>query len=114
VKAEITPLAGRSALISARVQGTSRFYAAGFEGDEMVIVRENHGTTVLARAPFKVVHGQRYALELSVIGDEIALKVDGREVLTASDAMFRYGMAGPRMASGGRMQVHRLEVEDFA
>ena len=114
VKAEITPLAGRSALISARVQGTSRFYAAGFEGDELVIVRENHGCTVLARAPFKVTHGQRYALELSVVGDEIALKVDGREVLTASDAMFRYGMAGVRMASGGRLQVHRFEVEDFA
>jgi hypothetical protein len=113
VKAEITPLAGRSALASARVQGTSRFYAAGFEGDELVIVRENHGTTVLARAPFAVAHGQRYALELSVIGDQITLKIDGREVLTASDAMFRYGMAGVRMASGGRMQVHRLEVEDF-
>jgi len=23
------------------------------------------------------------------------------------------GMAGVRMASGGRMQVHRFEVEDF-
>ena len=59
-------------------------------------------------------HDQRYQVVAHVVSDEIALKVDGREVLTASDAMFRYGMAGVRMASGGRLQVHRLEVEDFA
>jgi len=113
VRAEITPLAGRSQLISARVQGTSRFYAAGFEGGDIVIVRENHGTTVLARAPFAAEAGRRYGLELTARGDELVLSVDGREVLTASDAMFRYGMAGVRMASDGRMQVHRFEVEDF-
>jgi len=95
------------------VQGTSRFYAAGFEGDDIVIVRENHGTTVLARASFAAEAGRRYGLELTARGDELVLRVDGREVLTASDAMFRYGMAGVRMASGGRMQLHRFEVEDF-
>lgn len=112
VMAEITPLAGRSHLVSARVQGTSRFYAAGFEGDEAVILREDHGTSVLARAPFAPEPGRRYRLELEVTGEQIVLSIDGKEVLRASDGAFRYGMAGVRMASGGRMQVHRLEIED--
>jgi hypothetical protein len=114
VKAVLTPLAGRSHLISARVQGTSRFYAAGFDGDEVVIVREDHGTTTLARASFRPVAGQAYALELRVIGDRLELWVDGKPLLTATDGTFRYGMAGLRMASGGRMSVARLEIEDFA
>jgi hypothetical protein len=112
VRAEITPLSGRSHLISARVQGTSRFYAAGFEGDEAVIVREDHGTSVLARAPFTAEAGRRYRLELEVNGEQIVLRVDGEELLHASDGAFRYGMAGVRMASAGRLQVHRLEIED--
>ena len=114
VKAELTPLAGRSHLISARVQGTSRFYAGGFEGDEVVLLREDHGTTVLARAPFAAETGRRYALEIEVRGELLVLRVDGQQVLTATDGTFGYGMAGLRMASGGRMQVHRLEIEDFA
>ena len=53
VTADLTPLAGSSHLVAARVQGTSRFYAAGFDGDDVVIVKEDHGTTVLARAPVR-------------------------------------------------------------
>ncbi len=112
VRAEITPLSGRSHLISARVQGTGRFYAAGFEGDEAVIVREDHGTSVLARAPFTAEAGRRYRLQLEVSGEDLTLTIDGRQVLAARDGAFRYGMAGVRMASAGRLQVHRLEIED--
>jgi hypothetical protein len=101
-------------LISARVQGTSRFYATGFEGGEAVILREDHGTTVLARTPFAAERGRRYAIELEVRGAALTLRVDGEELLTATDSTYRYGMAGLRMASGGRMLVHRLEIEDFA
>ena len=114
VRATLTPLAGRSHLITARVQGTSRFYAAGFEGDEAVIAREDHGTTVLARAPFRAVAGRAYQLELEATGGRLELWADGTRLLTATDTTFRYGMAGLRMASGGRMSVARLEIEDFA
>ena len=90
------------------LQGTSRFYAAGFAGDEAVIVREDHGTTVLARAPFAAEAGRRYRLELEVEGEDLTLRIDGQQVLRAGDGTFRYGMAGVRMASAGGMQVHRL------
>jgi len=112
VTADLTPLAGRSHLVSARVQGTSRFYAAGFDGDDVVIVRENHGTTELARAPFARMLNRAYRIELSAVGEALTLSVDGVKLLSASDGAFAYGMAGLRMASAGRMAVARLEVED--
>ena len=110
VTADITPLAGRSHLVSARVQGTSRFYAAGFENGEAVIVRQDHGATVLAGVPFVAEAGRAYQLALTVVGDRLTLSIDGREVVTATDGTFRYGQAGLRMASVGRMTVSRLEV----
>jgi hypothetical protein len=113
VTAELTPLFGNSHLVSARVQGTARFYAAGFEGDEIVIVKQDHGTTVLARAPFTRELGQSYRLSLSATGNRLALSLDDKELLTAADDAFRYGMVGLRMASAGRMTVSRLVVEDF-
>ena len=113
VTAELAPLAGRSHLVAARVQGTARFYAAGFEGDEAVILCEDHGTTMLARVPFVREAGRDYRLTLTAKGENLTLAVDGRELLTATDASFRYGMAGLRMGSVGRMTIARLEVEEL-
>jgi hypothetical protein len=113
VMAEVTPLAGRSQLVSARVQGTSRFYAAGFDDGEAVILKEDHGTMALARTPFPMRHGEAHRLELTVTGEEMALRIDGAPVLSARDAAFRYGQAGLRLGSAGRMAVSRFEVEDF-
>jgi hypothetical protein len=110
VTADITPLAGKSHLVAARVQGTCRFYAAGFENGEAVIVKHDHGTTVLARAPFPIKPGEAHKLALTVVGDKLTLGVDGEDVVSATDAQFRYGQAGLRMASAGRMTVARLEV----
>jgi ADP-ribosylglycohydrolase len=114
VTADVVPHAGRSHLVTARVQGTSRFYAGGFEGDEVVLLKQDHGPSVLARAPFRREPGRGYRVVLSVRGDKLALSVDGKELLTATDGQFRYGMAGLRLASAGRMSVKRLEIEDFA
>ena len=114
VTATLTPLAGRSHLVAARVQGTSRFYAAGLEGDEAVILREDHGTTILARIPFAREHGRDYRFALTATGDALSLSIDGKDVLAATDATFRYGMAGLRMGSAGRMTIARFEVEDVA
>jgi hypothetical protein len=50
---------------------------------------------------------------LSVVGDRLTLAIDGTEVLTASDAQYRYGQAGLRLGSAGRMTVSRLEVVEL-
>jgi hypothetical protein len=68
---------------------------------------------VLAKAPFTLELGRDYRVELRVIGDKLTLSVDGKEVLTATDATYRYGMGGLRIASAGRMSVGRLEIEDY-
>lgn len=112
VIAELQPLSGASHLVVARAQGTSRFYAAGFENGEAVILLENHGTTILARSPFRIEYGRSYAVDLTVEGGELTLSVDGERVLQADDATLRYGMAGLRMASAGRMSIGRLEVSE--
>ena len=46
-------------------------------------------------------------------GDELTLAVDGKHMLSATDSQFRYGQAGLRMASAGRMTVGRLEVVEL-
>ena len=113
VTATLIPLAGKSHLVTARVQGTSRFYAAGFENGDAVIVKQDHGATVLARAPFAVEPGAAHKLALTVEGETLTLTIDGQLTLTATDATFRYGQAGLRMASAGRMTVSRLEVVEI-
>ncbi|WP_104663626.1 ADP-ribosylglycohydrolase family protein [Ensifer adhaerens] len=112
VTAELQPLSGASHLVVARAQGTSRFYAAGFENGEAVILLENHGTRVLAHKPFSIEYGRSYALDLTVEGGKLTLSVDGERVLQADDATLKYGMAGLRMARAGRMSIGRLEVAE--
>ncbi|SDA90404.1 ADP-ribosylglycohydrolase family protein [Sinorhizobium sp. NFACC03] len=112
VVAELQPLSGASHLVVARAQGTSRFYAAGFENGEAVILLENHGTKILARSSFRIEYGRSYAVDLTVEGGKLALFVDGERVLQVDDATLSYGMAGLRMASAGRMSIGRLEVAE--
>ncbi|WP_316359300.1 ADP-ribosylglycohydrolase family protein [Devosia sp.] len=110
VKADMRRLAGVSQLVTARVQGTGRFYAAGFEGDEVVITREDFGSTVLARAPFRVETGKSYQLAFTLTGTALSLTVDGVPLLNTTDASYAHGMAGIRLASAGRMSVGRIEI----
>jgi hypothetical protein len=113
VTAELTPLAGKSHLVAARVQGTSRFYAAGFENGEAVIVKADHGTVLLAKAPFPITPGAVHRVALTVVDDRLTLSIDGKDVITATDGQHRYGQAGLRMASAGRMTIARLEVVEL-
>lgn len=113
VNADLRPLSGASHLVVARAQGTSRFYAGGFQNGEAVILAENHGTTILARTPFKAEYGRDYQVNLTVTGDRLALSIDGSPVLEAEDQTFGYGMAGLRMASAGRMSIGRLEIVEL-
>jgi ADP-ribosylglycohydrolase len=114
VTADIQRLSGISQLVTARVQGTGRFYAAGFEGDEVVILKEDFGSTVLARAPFKPEIGRSYDFAFTVTGDRLSFAIDGQDLLTASDTAYAHGMAGIRLAAAGRMSVGRIEIVETA
>ncbi|WEJ60098.1 ADP-ribosylglycohydrolase family protein [Devosia sp. FJ2-5-3] len=110
VSADIQRLSGASQLVTARVLGTGRFYAAGFEGDEVVILKEKFGSTALARAKFTPETGKSYQFAFSVKGDQLTFAVDGMELISASDGEYQHGMAGLRLASAGRMSVGRIEI----
>ncbi len=110
VAADIEPLAGNSHLVTARVQGTDRFYAAGFQNGEAVILRHDFGQTVLAHAAFEVEPGRSYAVELRATGRRLSLCIDGQQVLTAEDSTFAHGMAGVRLGGAGRMAVSRFSA----
>ncbi|GLQ54813.1 ADP-ribosylglycohydrolase family protein [Devosia nitrariae] len=110
VTADIRRLAGASQLVTARVQGTGRFYAAGFDGDDVVILKEDFGTTELARAPFAPEPGRSYQFGFTVEGDRLAFSIDGQSLLEARDGAYAYGMVGLRMAGPGRMSVGTIEI----
>lgn len=113
VKAAVVPLSGTSHLVSCRVQGTARFYAAGFVDGDFVLVAEDFGTTVLAKAPFVAKIGQCYTITLTAIADKLVAKVEGGPELAARDNRYRYGMAGLRIGAPGRMRVGQLQIEEL-
>jgi len=112
VSADIEPLAGQSHLVTARVNGTDRFYAGGFQNGEAVILRHDFGQTILASVPFTPEPGRSHRIELGAEGKALTLSVDGRIVARAEDDTFDYGMSGLRLGSAGRMAVDRFAVSE--
>jgi len=111
VTATITRTEGASHLITARVRGNCRYYAAGIEDGQAVLRAENFGTTTLATAPLAQMP-ERVTLCLTVTGDRLSFSIDGREVLAATDATHPMGMAGLRMARPGVLACHRFEIRE--
>ncbi|WP_424983884.1 ADP-ribosylglycohydrolase family protein [Maritalea sp. S77] len=110
--ANMRPQSGKSHLLSVRAQGTSRFYAAGFENGKAVILKEDFGTTVLAETNFPVEFGKSYQVEVDVIGDKISLSVDGKQLLEAKDDSFAYGQSGVRLKSAGRISIGAFSIHE--
>lgn len=110
VSADMRPQSGASHLLTTRAQGTSRFYAAGFQNGRVVILREDFGTEILAECDFPVELGKSHQVAFAAKGNQLTLSVDGQQVLEATDERFTYGMAGLRMASAGRMSVGVFEI----
>lgn len=113
VTADLRPLAGASHLVTARAQGTERFYAAGFQDGQAVILRHDHGRTVLASVPFTAETGRTYRVELTARGRDLTLRVDGAEVARANDGTFAYGQSGLRLGATGRISVGGFAVTEL-
>ncbi len=112
VTAQITRMAGDSHLVVARASGSARYYAGGIEGGKAVIVAEDFGTTVLASADVQIPLDGKVTLEMSAIGDDLSLAVNGETVLTASDTRHPKGMAGLRMGAAGQVVCHHFEIKE--
>lgn len=55
-------------------------------------------------------HGQPVLLEASAVGQQLTLSVNGREILTAEDGRFSYGMTGLGMTAPGEILVRELHI----
>ncbi|URK89053.1 hypothetical protein LP421_31565 (plasmid) [Rhizobium sp. RCAM05350] len=79
-----------------------------------MILKEDFGTTVLARAPFKRELGRNYAFAFSANGNALSFSVDGKTLIEANDGQYIYGMAGLRLGALGRMSVGTVEIVEAA
>lgn len=112
VSADLQRHSGPSQLLTLRVQGTERFYAAGFQGDEAVILRRDFGDTVLARAPFTPDDDDAHDVTFRARGDRLILEIDGRSIAQATDDRFAYGQAGVRLGAAGRLSFSYMTIEE--
>ena len=112
--ARLTPLSGRSHLVSVRAQGTARFYAAGLQDGELVLLREDFGTEILARVPFEARPGEEVEVTVEAVGDRLKASIADGPSVEATCGRHRYGMAGLRLGGPGRMRVARLTIDELA
>lgn len=115
VSALVRPLAGASHLLAVRASGATRGYFAGLDGRGRVsVIKNDSGLERLASAPFDWEAGRDYRLEVSAIGERIALAIDGKELVAASDGAHRAGMAGCGAAEAARALYGPFDIEELS
>jgi ADP-ribosylglycohydrolase len=78
-----------------RARGHRRYYAGMVNaGRAMLIKRVDGRVDVLASAGYAFAPNSRLAFEVSARGEELALSIGGRQIITARDAAFASGGAG--------------------
>ena len=94
----------------ARARGHRRYYAGVVHGGRASILRRrNDDLSVLASVPYAFAPNSRQTFALTVRGEEIALTIDGRPLLAATDATFSSGGAG-FLIEGGTVPALGLTV----
>jgi len=78
--------------IAARAQSTSNFYALVLTPNSVQI--RKGATTALASAAFSATTGTFYTLTLSATGSSLVGRVNGNQLVSASDSSFTTGRAG--------------------
>jgi ADP-ribosylglycohydrolase len=78
----------------ARYQGLHRYLALIKTGDALKLVVNYYGETVLAEAPCTWEVGELHDMALTVNGNEITARLDGQQILSATDDRLTCGGAG--------------------
>lgn len=113
VQGRITPHTGISHLVSTRVQGALRGYYGGLTIGGAAIFRNGNGLEELASCKFNWEYDREYIVELTAVGDQLTLSVDGEQLLEVHDGSYEYGMAGYAMYSLGRSGFGNLKIEEL-
>ena len=110
VEATVVPHLAESFGLAARIQGLERYYALVLSRDgRLAIVRRLDGTQVLAARPLAWELYQPHHLSLTVAGERIVGKVNGVELINASDSALRSG-AVALLCHEGRVDVNDVRV----
>jgi len=107
--ARLTPHLARSFGLVARAQGLRRYYALRLVAGQAQLIRELDGTVVLADCPYPWELYRGYDLELRVDGAAICGRIDGVEVLRATDDRLTSGAVG-LLIEEGRLGVDGVQV----
>ncbi|MBN1630001.1 MAG: ADP-ribosylglycohydrolase family protein [Thermoleophilia bacterium] len=94
ISALLTIHSARAAGLLARYQGLQRYLALIQTRDTLRLVLNYYGERTLAETPHAWPAGERRPLTLSVQGATVSARVDGQEVLSASDDTLLWGGAG--------------------
>ncbi len=111
IKANFTPCAGKSHMLSICGQGIYQHYAAGFTNENtLAIIRQDFdGTHVLAEQNFELQLGKSYEMDFSYENGKLVLNLENT-TLTAHDNTYAYGMCGFKMYDTGRVEIANIEI----
>jgi ADP-ribosylglycohydrolase len=110
VSASISPNMAKRFGVAVRVQGMKRYIALVLTTDQKLqLIREDHGTCVLAEAPFEWEVGQPYEFCFSANGSHFE-GVVGTVRLSADDDVFASGAAA-YVVEEGRIRSPYMQIE---
>ncbi len=114
VAASVTPEHGTGHMLALRAQGAMRGYYAGLDEEgKAAIYKADFGLRKLAEAQLDWQCGGTYGLTFTAQGSRLSLAVDGKEIVTAEDESFAYGMTGYVRTAMGRARYGNLHVKDI-
>lgn len=111
---DLVPQTGEHHNVNLRVQGARRSYAIGLApGGRVVVYKNAGGYSAVAETPFEWESGRRYRLRVSADGPTLSIAVDGRDLLTYTDASEPYltGQIGLSTFAGSHCRFERVAVE---
>ena len=114
VTGSVCPQNGESHLVSVRVQGTRRGYYAGLgpAGQAVILKHAGDRLLTLAAVPFPWEMGREYAITVCALGQRLTLLIDGKELCSAEDGDYRWGMTGYALYATGRSEFGNLTVKE--
>ena len=113
VTAVLNPVTGTEHFVNIRVQGAMRSYAAGFSGNNKLVLRKNYyGYTTLCETDFEWKMDEEYKISLTADGLTISVSVNDKEYLnfTDSDLPLLNGCAGISVEKGSHCLYRDIAI----
>ena len=108
---EMRRLTGTRQYAMVRVQGAIRGYTAGFDGNDLVIGKNDFGWRALARTPCPVPPGETVTLSVEARGNVIRVRCGGTELRCADpERPWLRGAAGFGVQDGSEAEFRRVRI----